>query len=122
MDRGGSNMIRTRGFVWGIGVGLCATFWLAIILLLTGCAATTSGVQLPPERFRHDTVVAVKFETDAAMRCQEIGAPPGSAACFGQGLAIMPNPCDLLWSHEIFARLMCHEIGHRNGWPADHPR
>lgn len=32
---------------------------------------------------------------------------------------IMPDPC--AHTDESYARLMCHELGHTKGWPADHP-
>lgn len=32
---------------------------------------------------------------------------------------IVPDPC--LHTEESYARLLCHELGHINGWPADHP-
>lgn len=31
----------------------------------------------------------------------------------------MPDPCR--HTDESYARLLCHELGHSKGWPADHP-
>lgn len=31
----------------------------------------------------------------------------------------MPDPC--IHQFESYARLLCHELGHTKGWPADHP-
>lgn len=32
---------------------------------------------------------------------------------------IIPNPC--AHKEESYARLLCHELGHTNGWSVDHP-
>lgn len=32
---------------------------------------------------------------------------------------LMPDPC--AHTEESYARLLCHELGHIKGWPADHP-
>jgi hypothetical protein len=34
-------------------------------------------------------------------------------------LMIIGNPCD--YPDEKYARHVCHELGHVNGWPKDHP-
>jgi hypothetical protein len=34
-------------------------------------------------------------------------------------LMIIGNPCD--YPDERYARHVCHELGHVNGWPANHP-
>lgn len=35
---------------------------------------------------------------------------------------VMPNPCGDEYLGQSFARIMCHELGHLHGWPANHPR
>jgi hypothetical protein len=51
--------------------------------------------------------------------CNILKAPRGSIACANEGWAIMPNPC--AW-RDPYAKMMCHELGHANGWAAGHPR
>lgn len=60
-----------------------------------------------------------------AFRCAERGAKFtsaqafGAAACADTSLITMANPC----GHEAeswYARTLCHELAHANGWPADH--
>lgn len=42
-------------------------------------------------------------------------------ACAGvnRNWIIMPDPCR--HTEESYARLLCHELGHTKGWPANHP-
>jgi len=77
--------------------------------------------QLPPVRYRGDAEVKVRFTRHATPYCGIIKAPAGSIACapVGGDLIIAPNPC--AW-RDPYAKLMCHEIGHANGWGAEHPR
>lgn len=39
----------------------------------------------------------------------------------GNYLVMMPNPCLPAYRSESYAKLLCHEQGHVNGWPGDHP-
>lgn len=80
---------------------------------------------MPPERFRGNTA-AVVFFTDRAGIDQMCGVAPEPyriIACAGKidgaPVIVMPHPCphgDL----EYFARVMCHEVAHVNGWPSTH--
>ena len=58
-----------------------------------------------------------------AYRCAERGAKfnPGSAfgACRDETLVTLPNPC-LAITAGWYARTLCHELAHANGWPANH--
>lgn len=76
---------------------------------------------LPPKQYRGDATLKVDFTRHASTLCSIVKAEPGSIACAGIGSdwAIMPNPCG--WS-DPYARMMCHEIGHANGWGAEHGR
>ena len=42
-----------------------------------------------------------------------------ACSSIGGDKLIMPDPC--LHTEESYARLLCHELGHSKGWPADHP-
>jgi hypothetical protein len=68
----------------------------------------------------------IRFQNNTGkypVSCDEKGDPLPSEACsFGPPNEIyMPNPCSFPPSDD-YARLMCHEIGHLNGWPDNHPR
>lgn len=76
---------------------------------------------LPPEKYQGDARLRVHFTDHATPLCGIVKAERGSIACAGVGSdwAIMPNPCT--W-RDPYAKMMCHELGHANGWSADHPR
>jgi len=76
---------------------------------------------LPPKQYRDDIRVQVRFTESAQAMCGIIKAPAGSIACapVGGDLIIAPNPC--AW-RDPYAKMMCHELGHANGWKADHPK
>jgi len=40
-------------------------------------------------------------------------------ACETGGRIIAPNPCSFP-DTDAYARILCHEIGHANGWPSTH--
>lgn len=79
----------------------------------------------PPIRFRKDSGAVVWFVSprDLQMVCGG-DAPVGMvyAGCQGEkdGIPIIavPNPC--LFDNEPYAHVLCHELGHRNGWPGTH--
>lgn len=82
----------------------------------------------PPERFFEDRSLTVAFKGDPNELC---GFPvePGwrLLGChmrdFWGSRLVLPNPCT--WGEykdEDYARLVCHELGHANGWTGDHPR
>lgn len=80
----------------------------------------------PPKRFQGDTIsTRVEFTSDVAGRCAEVGlrdvADTIVNACAIVGTKrreiIIGNPCR---EYGAYARHLCHEIGHLNGWPADH--
>lgn len=71
--------------------------------------------------------VSIEFIAPAAVetRCAERGAKmldvgDGFAGCGDRLRITISNPCDLEetgW----YARTLCHEMAHVNGWPSDHP-
>jgi hypothetical protein len=80
---------------------------------------------MPPERFRGDVATVVIFTDRAGIgRLCGIAQPPYTIiACAGRidgtPVIVMPNPCPL-GDSEIYAKVMCHEMAHINGWPATH--
>ncbi len=95
----------------------------AAMILLAACG--DSIIQAPPERFQIATSVAITFDTEAKIsaKCAGLVAEQfgSSVACadVGAGIITMPNPC--IFNGDFYAGLLCHELGHHNKWPANHP-
>jgi len=97
----------------------------------------------PPDEFRMGTSSIVYFvdsQEEMNKICTEaVGSPPGKnmvyLGCAGYAksnktlnmfvgqddvpVMFVSNPC--LYPEEKYARHVCHEMGHINGWPGDHP-
>lgn len=98
---------------------------LILPLVLTACA-TPAYVPQPPARYQGDRVATVSFLDPKVVdgHCREIGATPAAGleikACHKAGTIVFPNPC--AWPESSDLRdLLCHELGHANGWPGSHP-
>jgi hypothetical protein len=66
-------------------------------------------------------VAAVAIFSDQSVR---VGCGEGTIACaaFDEDktpVLILPNPCPLA-EVDLYAAIVCHEIGHLNGWPKGH--
>jgi hypothetical protein len=89
---------------------------------ITACATMQSidPVQTPPARFQSDTTASVEFMAAERImpRCLERGAMILANACADQKLITITNPC--AYQGESYARRLCHEMGHVNGWDAGH--
>lgn len=79
---------------------------------------------LPPPRYQYDSSTRLQtVNTQDAMnadcgkpeRGTRLGCTRGPRA---NPVVIVPNPCD--YPEERFAHLLCHELGHVQGWGADH--
>lgn len=99
---------------------------LSAALLLAACDGTSEvNGGKPPVRFRHDATLKVTYATDVQAAChkaglREIAGTVVNACAILTGpdpRVILPNPCAASGAH---ARAACHELGHANGWPADH--
>ena len=98
-------------------------FLLALIgLAVTACATMQSidPVQTPPRQFQGNTTATVEFLSAERIipRCIERGAMILANACADRELITITNPCE--YQHESYARRLCHEMGHVNGWDAGH--
>lgn len=78
----------------------------------------------PPRQYQADGTVTVRFSSDVAKDCREAGlqghvAMTEACAVIGpEGTTIIvPNPCRQVGN---YARRMCHELGHANGWSPEH--
>lgn len=99
--------------------------------------ASLGAAQPPLLRGRLDThaaspvssmpVAVIEFVAASRLEhaCAERGAKMeraegGLEACADRLMVTMVNPCDPTVSG-WYARTLCHELAHVNGWPADHP-
>ncbi|MEO0712728.1 MAG: hypothetical protein AAFY37_02325 [Pseudomonadota bacterium] len=95
------------------------------VLALANCAGIEPAMS-PPDTYRGDVTVAVEFIEPGKVgtRCAERGASPYGLsianACASPELVTMPNPCKVFQGGR-YAKILCHELGHVNGWAADHP-
>lgn len=95
----------------------------SVIAVAVAACAAPPFADRPPARFQGDAsftlnLVAPERVDDA---CQQLGAPRAARACQRGGLVIFPNPC--AWANPSDLRdLLCHELGHVNAWPGDHPK
>ena len=103
---------------------------VAACLILAACGET-QGIEpilSPPGVYQQGTKVSVEFVHPArvGLRCAERGAKflglpaINSGACADRHLMTLPNPCYSTQTGGWYARLVCHELAHVNGWPADH--
>ena len=96
----------------------------ALILLPASCATLQAldPVQVPPIRYQRDAIATVEFITAERIipRCIERGAMVLANACSDTKLITITNPC--AYQGESYARRLCHEMAHVNGWPADHSK
>lgn len=97
------------------------------ILLGAALAATSTSLYddgWPPLQYRGDLQTQVLFTSDIDAACGKAPAGMVKLACAKGGrLIVLPNPCTSpAYANEDYARRVCHEMGHINGWPGDHPR
>lgn len=91
--------------------------------LILAAAIASAGPALPglapPERHQGDNHAAVLFvqPEQLATYC---GRPADQVrvACAAGHMIIIPNPCRVVG--ELYALILCHELGHVNGWSGKH--
>jgi hypothetical protein len=86
-------------------------------------AGMSSLSDYPPPLYRGDAVVWAEFRSDAASWCAEQLGRDNVRGCYVQyandpdvPVLFLVNPCDEAFQEERFARAVCHEMGHVNGW------
>jgi hypothetical protein len=97
---------------------------IAAALSLTGCNTINSlGIDRPPEEYQGAALVEVQFLPTAEVNreCVEvIGRHMLAGYWLGcsyiGGRVFMPDPCEY---HGFYAQLLCHELGHAQGMPAE---
>jgi hypothetical protein len=100
----------------------------ALFALAAGALAPHSTLYsdgTPPARFQSDSAAIILFVSGDGVEQLCGKSPPGlrTMACTKTPpdkppLMVMPNPC--LVEYDYYAHLLCHELGHVNGWPATH--
>lgn len=110
----------------------------AVVLVLAGCStpsqstseATEAAIPVTepiPTTDKFAGLPPVKYMSPRRMilsvgSISKCGNPPEGkvfAGCVRDQLIVhMANPCD--FQKEDFARILCHEMAHLNGWPKDH--
>lgn len=86
--------------------------FLALLIPLT-------AYTLPPENYRADNTVTVTFAKPELVQelCGRRGVKELIGCTIGKTM-IVPNPC--AYPEQSYARTLCHEGGHSQGWGADH--
>lgn len=96
-----------------------------MLLSLLVAASLLEVAPLPPHQYRVDeTVAAIMFTTPDKVDVGCGNKDPKHWQIFAcsqieGSRVLMPHPC--LYTDDNYARLLCHELGHISGWPADHP-
>tara|TARA_R110000772_G_scaffold89304_2_gene185111 strand:+ start:8803 stop:9123 length:321 start_codon:yes stop_codon:yes gene_type:complete len=100
----------------------------ALLPLVLVSASPVAGVVYsgtPPVQYWGQGAAFTVYANDVNEFCP-VAVRPGAVllGCHyerdGLSIIVLPNPC-VLAKTELFARLACHEKGHLNGWPGDHP-
>jgi hypothetical protein len=79
----------------------------------------------PPLRFQHPTLVRLQTANQPVIDrlcASRFGPAPAGMrtnACQIGGMVVAPDPCSFPET-DTYAQILCHEIGHANGWPATH--
>jgi len=108
-------------------VALVLTFWAAGATLSPTPAtapalapnSTLYSDGIPPARYQGNNSLALTVVDDLNTVC---GTPPPGKhflGCVRGGRTFMPNPCRTASEHP-YPRILCHELGHVNGWPGTH--
>jgi hypothetical protein len=99
---------------------------VALLIAPFSVAATVSMTDdgYPPVNYQGDATATVQFVNQDQIDSLCGKAPKGfqTEACQTGPKIILPNPCSAEFKGEVYARLSCHELGHLNGWPSNHPR
>lgn len=97
--------------------------FLLLSLMLAACQPGRQASE-PPARYQGAAFALAQF-ADTATVLRVCGGSAHEAgvmveACVRNSVIIAPNPCQWPGS-DTYAQLLCHEMGHVNGWPANHP-
>jgi len=104
----------------------------ALFAMLAALAAPPSEPALfsdakPPVRFQGPTTVTLQVTDQAGIDrvCHPLfGKPPAGMkndACQFADRVVLPDPCTFPET-DRYAAILCHELGHANGWSSRHDR
>jgi hypothetical protein len=105
---------RVVGFALAFTVSGLIWWWVFSFLPSGG----STWRDLPPQRFQGNTAAAVVFTDERTVQrmCPHVRMAVG---CTVGRTIYVPNPCR--WG-DAYATLLCHELGHVNGWSTHHER
>lgn len=118
-----------------IGVGALRVAGAAVLgaALVASCTQQAiNQVQQPPAEYHGDKLVAVHFvapeliQQTCGQGLEQFANTTIEACTLSPGTPfqtiVMPNPFDWPASDLVtWALIFMHELGHANGWPANHP-
>ena len=89
----------------------------SVLLFVALAACEPAGrVSRPPPEFQGDRHSMVTFTSDPDAACRGISTHAGDARILGcefHSALVVLNPCGVAGA---YADLLCHELGHANGW------
>lgn len=90
-----------------------------MLSVLVFALAPLTQYTLPPSGLRGDNTVQVVFARPELVRtlCGARNRLELQGCVTGRSMRV-PNPC--LYTNEQYARILCHELGHVNGWAPSH--
>lgn len=85
-------------------------------------AGEQASHDMPPVEFRGNARVEIQFVDSANLSSSCGGGASLKMGCRStrDGVIYMPNPCELVEQNQRYADVLCHELGHANGWAGDH--
>lgn len=101
-------------------------FMAAALTLSLAALAGPIDSSWPPERFQQDYTgtLDLSFATDMVPSCGT--APPGyhylACTATDDSAIALPNACQPEYRGEQYAKIVCHEMAHLNGWSGEHER
>lgn len=89
--------------------------------MILALLAPLADYTMPPDIYRKDNTVVVTFAKPELVQelCGRHGVPEliGCANLVPPSM-IVPNPC--AFPSEVYARIVCHEAAHSQGWTYKH--
>jgi hypothetical protein len=102
--------------------------WLSNLLLVAVIVLLPMRLTPPPE-YQGSNVAIVGFvnsQEEMNRLCQQTDPDWDTLGCVYENkdpkkpdVMFISNPCN--YPYDMYARHVCHELGHVNGWAGDHP-
>ncbi len=92
---------------------------IALLALLAMQYDTPDTDAVPPARFQsYNVTVRTQFLARSGVD-KMCGTKRVACTTMDRKLVIMPSPC-IYADKEYYAKILCHELGHVNGWGGNH--